>query len=246
MTEEILFKNNQSQNLSGVLHIPEGEGPFPAVVIFTGLASYKDKAHHANFREKLAESGIIAFALDYSGHGKSEGKYLDFTVSQGIYDAKNAIEYLSGRGFVDKLRIGLSGTSLGALIALALATEMPQIKALVLMATAINLAMLQSQKTDPAKLKELQEKGWLDYHGYKLSYKFLQDAQKLDGISLLSKIKIPTLIIHGGRDKIVPVDMAKKLFAVLACQKEFMIAENEDHDFRGKVAERVNWFKKYL
>lgn len=246
MTEEILFKNNQGQNLSGVLHIPEGEGPFPAVVMFTGLASFKDKPHHENFRNKLAEAGIVAFAFDYTGHGKSEGQYLDFTVSQGIQDAKNAIEYLKEQKFVDEKRIGLSGTSLGALIALALAAEMPQIKALVLMSPAINLAMTQGQNLDSAKLKELQEKGWLDYHGYQLSFKFLQDAQKLDGISLLSKIKIPTLIIHGDKDKIVPVDMAKKLFAILACQKEFMIAEKEGHDFRGKVAERVSWFKKYL
>jgi len=246
MIKEISFKNNRSQNLSGVLHIPEGEGPFPAVVIFTGLASYKDKPHHINFRDKLAEAGIMAFAFDYTGHGKSEGQYLDFTVSQGIQNAKSAIEYLKQQKFVDEKRIGLSGTSLGALIALALAAEIPQIKALVLMSPAINLAVAQGQNLDPTKLKELQEKGWLDYHGYQLSFEFLQDAQKLDGISLLSKIKIPTLIIHGSQDQIVSVDIAKKLFAILSCQKEFIVAENEGHDFRGKVLERVNWFKKYL
>jgi dienelactone hydrolase len=106
--------------LTGKLTKPQGDGPFPAVVLMhgcTGIAKNQDE-----WVERLASWGYVALQVDSFGP-RGESNICDniFRVpvnirAQDAYDAKS---YLSGRPFVDRNRIGLMGWSHGGITTLA-------------------------------------------------------------------------------------------------------------------------------
>jgi dienelactone hydrolase len=107
--------------LTGKLTKPQGDGPFPAVVLLHGCAGI-DKCND-EWADKLASWGYVALEVDSLGpRGLSEicddlTDQLHWTIrTQDAYDAKS---YLSGVSFVDRNRIGLMGWSHGGITTLA-------------------------------------------------------------------------------------------------------------------------------
>ena len=100
--------------LTGKLTKPQGDGPFPAVVLIHGCGGI-NKAND-DWAEKLASWGYVALEVDSLGpRGLSEicanVWQLPFHIrAEDAYDAKS---YLSGLPFVDRNRIGLMGWSHG-------------------------------------------------------------------------------------------------------------------------------------
>jgi len=96
--------------------------PAPGVVIVHGLHSRKE--NHADFAAVCQAAGMAALALDLRGHGASDG-----VLGPGaVEDVVAAAEALHARGHV---RIGLRGSSLGGLLALAAAARSPHVGCVV-------------------------------------------------------------------------------------------------------------------
>ncbi len=106
--------------LTGKLTKPQGDGPFPAVVLLhgcSGIGMFPD-----DWPERLAGWGYVALTVDSFGpRGFTEICSNMFRVPYPIrvQDAYDALCYLSGLPFVDRNRIGLIGWSHGGLSALA-------------------------------------------------------------------------------------------------------------------------------
>lgn len=106
--------------LTGQLTKPEGNGPFPAVVLLhgcSGINMFPDA-----WSERLANWGYVAFMVDSFGpRGFKEICTNLFRVHHPlrVQDAYDALSYLSALPFVDRNRIGLMGWSHGGLSALA-------------------------------------------------------------------------------------------------------------------------------
>ena len=45
MSEQLISFQNQGQTLFGMIHIPPGAGPFPAVLIFHGFTADRNEHH---------------------------------------------------------------------------------------------------------------------------------------------------------------------------------------------------------
>lgn len=127
--EEVLRTATQRQHrvtyrsgdltISGRIAVPEGDGPFPAVVLAHG---YIDPAVYVNgqgmTRERawLADHGYVALHVDYRGHAESgpdRSGGLDMRMGY-TEDVVNAVLALrSWRGPVDGDRIAVVGRSMG-------------------------------------------------------------------------------------------------------------------------------------
>jgi pimeloyl-ACP methyl ester carboxylesterase len=112
------------------LFVPSGNGgPFPCVVMGSGLSCVRDQGLDA-FGERLAARGFAALAIDYRHFGDSGGEPRGL-VSAGRQreDLRAALAHARSRPEVDGERLALWGYSLGAANVQALAAESPGIAA---------------------------------------------------------------------------------------------------------------------
>lgn len=55
------------------------------------------------------------------------------------------------------------------------------------------------------------------------------DIKQASALNQVRRSHIPTLFIHGGEDNVVPVEMARELYANATCKKDILIFEDADH-----------------
>lgn len=126
--------------LAGTLTLPEGKGPFPAVVLIAGSgANGRDEKvfGHALFlvlADHLTRHGVAVLRFDKRGVGQSTGDFATATSTDFAADTEAGAAYLRSRPEIDRRRIGLIGHSEGGVIAPMVADRDPAIAFLVLMA----------------------------------------------------------------------------------------------------------------
>ncbi|MDI6807897.1 MAG: alpha/beta fold hydrolase [Candidatus Eisenbacteria bacterium] len=139
--EEVSYKNeNAGITLAGTLTLPEGKGPFPAVILITGSGPQdRDETvfGHRPFlvlADYLTRHGIAVLRVDDRGVGSSTGSFSQATSESSASDVLAGIKYLKSRNEVNQKKIGLIGHSEGGIIAPMVAVQSKDIAFIVLMA----------------------------------------------------------------------------------------------------------------
>jgi len=118
--------------LEGILAVPEGAGPFPAVIVCHPHPLYggsMDNNVVSSLCQMLTQEALAAFKFNFRGVGASQGEF-DRGIGEGE-DASAAISFISTFKEVDPDRVGLTGYSAGAGFALPVGSNDRRIKALV-------------------------------------------------------------------------------------------------------------------
>ena len=124
--EEVQFENGKEAVLRGSLIVPEGDGPFPAVV----LIPQADRTDLWDVGMWLFSRGLAVLAYDQrnSEVGLSTGKEAagGYQDQQKTYagDAIAAVHFLQSRGDIDARRVGVIGWSGGGFTGAMVAGEM--------------------------------------------------------------------------------------------------------------------------
>lgn len=123
-SEEVVFRNTVDNiDLAGTLTLPDGEGPYPAVVLISGSGPQdRDETimNHKPFyvlSDYLTRNGIAVLRYDDRGTGSSKGNMNNATTLMLSDDAEAAVRYLLSRPEADKRNTGIAGHSEGGLIA---------------------------------------------------------------------------------------------------------------------------------
>jgi hypothetical protein len=139
--EEVSYDNKlQGDRLAGTLTIPQGKGPFPAVLLITGSGPQdRDESlmGHKPFlvlSDFLTRQGIVVLRVDDRGVGKSTGDFAAATTADFATDVEAGVAFLKRRSEVDPQRIGLIGHSEGADIAPMVAARNHDVGFIVMMA----------------------------------------------------------------------------------------------------------------
>ncbi len=139
--EEVSIRTKDpAVTLAGSLVLPPGEGPFPALLLFTGSGAQNRDEEIAGHRpflvlaDALARRGIASLRCDDRGVGGSTGDASPATTLDFADDAEAAARFLLSRQEVDRVRCGILGHSEGGIVAAAAATRIPGISFLVLLA----------------------------------------------------------------------------------------------------------------
>ncbi len=229
--EDVSFAGaGEGVTLAGTLTLPEGKGPFPAVILLAGSGPVdRDEtvAWHRVFlvlSDYLTRQGIATLRYDKRGVGGSSGDYAKATTRDFADDARSALSYLRGRKEVDPGKIGLLGHSEGGLIAPMVAVDSPGVSYLVLLAAPAldgeeilirqNLYYLQAAKAG----EEILE---IDRSVQKEIFRVLRSGQGRE--AALGKIRA---IEEDTRRRIGKLDpgIAEKISAQMKDQENFLLS----------------------
>lgn len=138
---EAAFRNtNDGVDLAGTLTLPQGAGPWPAVVLVSGSGQQdRDETlfYHKPFlvlADALSRAGIAVLRYDDRGVGGSGGDPTNATSVDFARDAEAAIDWLKERPDIDPARIGVVGHSEGGLVAALLAARRTDLAGIVMLA----------------------------------------------------------------------------------------------------------------
>lgn len=156
--EEVSVTTKDGIKLSGSLTLPEGKGPFPAVLLISGSGPQDRNEEAWKYKpflmiaDCLTRQGIAVLRMDDRGTGKSGGRYADATLQLAATDAECALDYLLRRKDIRRGKTGLAGHSMGGTIAFRIAAQRPQDVAFVLSLAGAaipgkDLMMHQCEKT---------------------------------------------------------------------------------------------------
>ena len=186
---------------------------------------------------KYAKKNNLGFlALEYSGHGKSSGKFTNGNISKWSKD----IEILIKR-VVKKNNFILVGSSMGAWLSLnQFKYFKDQIKGFLGIGSAPEFLQNLMWKKFSKKMKnETIKKGIYNLkHGnyeYPITYQLIKDGRKNKILNKKIKSNINVTMIHGSKDEVVPTSYSRKVLNLFTkANKKLVIIKNGDHSLSNK------------
>ena len=175
-------------------------------------------------------------ALEYSGHGKSSGKFTDGNISKWGNDVKILIKKI-----VKKNNFILIGSSMGAWLSLIQFKYFKnQIKGFIGIGSAPEFLtrLMWKQFTKKIKKEIIQKGVSVIKHGeytYSITRQLIKDGRKNKVLSKKIKIPINVTMFHGSKDDIVPVSFSRKVLKIfIGARKKLVIIKNGDHSLSSK------------
>jgi pimeloyl-ACP methyl ester carboxylesterase len=201
-----------------------GEGP--AYVYLHGLGSVRAGEKSESLLAHARARGRAFLRLDQRGHGESSGVLGRVAVSELIADLRVLLERIGPAVVV--------GSSLGGLVGAFGAAASPElVRGLCLLAPAIGIATELEHLLDSEGLLRTSE--GVTFH---VQPHVVADAQRLDEAGLPARLSMPTLVVHGSLDDIVPPRNSERLFASIPHdRKALWVVPGGDHRLNAVAAE---------
>ncbi|GMA50715.1 alpha/beta hydrolase [Alicyclobacillus contaminans] len=213
MTQKAVELIHQGRTLRGTEHVPEGPGPFPAVVLYHGFTATRIEPHRLFVKicRRLEQMGIASFRFDFSGNGESDGDFEEVTISCEISEAHAILDRVLADARVDRSRVALAGLSMSGLIASQVAGDRPSdVHKLALMAPAGgNVQEIVSNLLKESGADVHAPSAAYDYQGNWVSRALLEDLRTFDVYKRAQAYRGPVLIVHGCQDEVVPSQTAE-------------------------------------
>jgi uncharacterized protein len=179
--------------------------PRATVIVFNGNAG--NRAYRVELGDALRERGFQVLLVDYRGYGGNPGAPSERGLAA---DSRAARAYVAGRDDVDASRLVYFGESLGAAVAVELATEFPP-AALI----------LRSPFTSMSDVGQ---------HHYPILPVRLILRDRFPTIDRIRRLKSPLLGIAGDEDRIVPFEQSQRVYAAAPEPREFVAIAGADHN----------------
>jgi pimeloyl-ACP methyl ester carboxylesterase len=201
------------------------------IVFLPGFMSDIDGKKPQAFRKYAVKKKLGFLAIEYSGHGKSSGKFTKGNISTWSNDARNSIKKI-----VKKNKFILIGSSMGAWISL---NQFKYFKNQILGFVGIGsapefLERLMWKKFPKKNKNEIITKGISviknGKYEYPITAQLIKDGRKNKILTKKFKSKIKVAMVHGDKDEVVPVSFSRKVLSVFPnAQKKLIIIKNGDH-----------------
>lgn len=220
--------------ITGVMHVPHGEGPFPVVVLNHGYippARYWSGADTWRAADYLARRGYLTIAPDYRGWGESDSD-VNFFRNGLVIDVLNLISCLPSVPQANLQQVGMWGHSLGGGVTTKAVTIDHRIKAAVLYAPVSGYdAEVMRRWPDSTGGSDPSDPLWQSYRRAARDQGFLQ---RTSPIPYFDAVTATVQIHQGTADTTTPPRWAEAIRdALLAEGKEveYYAYEGQGHAF---------------
>ncbi len=144
--------------------------------------------------------------VDYPGYGASQGH----ATETALYAAADlAYAALTARPGVDPARVRVYGRSLGTVAATHVAASHP-----------VAGLILESPFTNA---REMSRRHYAPFPAFLIRL-------RLDNLDTISRVRCPVLVLHGTRDRLVPLEMGRRVAAAVPGPVELVLIEGAGHN----------------
>lgn len=199
---------DESKQVEYFMRRPIGEGPWPTLVFLHGHQEDPrtggDVFVQWGVLDQAAERGYLAVAVSQPGYGRSSGK-ADFCGPFTQQAVRAVISKLRADGHVSPRKLVIVGTSRGALVAGLVAAQDSAVSGIVLISGLFDLRHLVEGASANEMKRALLDAVVAETGGG-------DEALRARSVmSFAGDIKVPTLILNGGKDDRTDADQARQL-----------------------------------
>ena len=228
MTNFNYFKINKKRKIRYIKNFKKNA---TYIVFLHGFMSDLEGKKPRVFYNFAKKNNLGFLALEYYGHGKSSGKFINGNISIWSKDVKILIKKI-----IKKNKIIFIGSSMGSWIALnQFKFFKKQIYGFLGIGSAPEfLEHLMWNKFTKKMKKELKKKGLINLkHGdyeYPITLQLIKDGRKNKVLNKKIYQDLNIIMIHGSKDKSVPVIYSRKILKIFkTSKKKLVIIKNGDH-----------------
>ena len=228
MTNFNYFKLTKFRRIRYLKHIQKNSD---YIVFLHGFMSDLEGKKPKTFLNFAKKNKLGFLGLEYSGHGKSSGKFTNGNISKWTKETNYLIKKI-----VKKNRIILIGSSMGSWISL---NQFKLFKKQIIGFLGIGSAPeflegLMWKKFSKKMKKEIKKKGIINLkHGdyeYPITFQLIKNGRKNKVFNQKIYQNIKVTMVHGSKDKSVPTSYSRKVLKIFKnAKKKLVVVKNGDH-----------------
>ena len=221
------FKGHSGATLAARLDVPAGQ--VRAYALFAHcFTCTKDILAAKRIAAELSRAGIAVLRFDFTGLGSSEGEFASTNFSSNVADLMSAVDYMRANFEAPSILIG---HSLGGAAVLAVAGDIPEVKAVATIGAPADVAHVVHNFG--SKIEEIEEKGeasvTLAGRPFTIQKQFLDDVRESVLTERIANMRKALMVLHSPIDQTVGIDNAATIFGAAKHPKSFVSLDKADH-----------------
>jgi uncharacterized protein len=174
------------------------------ILFITGFLSKRWGNKSKALAQWCEEKGWGFCCYDVRGFGDSEGRFIDYTLSDWIADARAVLDLIKSGP-----PITIVGNSFGGWIAWMMAQKFAAVEKLLLIAPAFDAIGVRAKEIPAERRTRWQETGWMPWDDdplhkdWPLSWKWVEESEAYWKTSFDRLRPVNTAILHGQQDSVI-------------------------------------------
>jgi pimeloyl-ACP methyl ester carboxylesterase len=253
MEQSLTFHDSSGHRTEAILATPDTPTD-RLVVLCHGFLSNKNSTTNKTLTRPLLEQGIATFRFDFFGQGDSEGPFEQITLTTAIDQARSALKLVAEKGY---RHLGLMGSSFGGLVAVLVAARQTNLKALALKCPVADFPETLRLEFGDERMAHWKQCNEIPNVAggpqlVPLKYHLYEDCLTYDAYKAAESIQVPTLIVQGSCDELVPLHQSRRLIEAIRGDTRLELLTGADHgftkgeDFRRMTTMIAEWLTDHL
>ena len=229
----VTFPGSQGTELAARLDLPAG--PPKAYALFAHcFTCSKDIAAASRIASSLTDAGFGVLRFDFTGLGMSAGEFENTDFTSNTDDVVAAADWLRSERRAPQV---LVGHSLGGAAVLAVASEIPEVRAVATIGAPASPDHVTG--VFGSSLDEIAHEGaaqvQLAGRTFTIRQQFVDDLRGHVITERVATMRKALLVLHSPIDNIVSVDHASEIFRAARHPKSFVSLDGADHLLTDRV-----------
>lgn len=230
-------RNLDGLRLAATLDVPDGQARHAVLLVHGAGVTRDEGGFFTRMAAGLAEAGVASLRLDLPGHGDSEGRQEDLSLSAVLNVIRSGLDHLRAETSSESASL-IAASFSGGTAAYYAAKRPDEVRRLVLINPLIDY---KQRFVDEKKAwehdyisakggRQLLEQGFVGHSPtFKLGRPILNEVFWLKPRDVLGEITAPTLVVHGSEDTFISVESSRRAVEQLACEHRFMELAGAQH-----------------
>ena len=213
----------------------------PLALLAHGLSDTHDSDTMRSAASALIEAGYNVLTWDAThASGRSGGSLGEATLTAAYEDMADVATWAKTQSWY-RAPFVLVGHSMGAAAALIFATEAPDLVDRLILIAPVVAGKLAAKRINPLLRFVWRLTGRLPQPGNRkrwFGYNLLRDGLAYDGRRLAPGLRVPTIVLVGGKDKTTPAREARLLWNEIPSEwRHLVIVPQAEHGFAPTYAD---------